>query len=96
VLINVIKNAHEAGAHNLVLDFSENNSQTTIKVIDDGHRFTNLENLFVLLFSSKQGGQRIGLSFCRNIIEQHHGSIRLDNNRIQGVTVTIILPLKKL
>jgi len=94
VLINLIKNAHEAGAHNVVLDFSEDNSKTTIKVIDDGHGFANLENLFVPLFSTKQDGQGIGLSFCRNIIEQHQGSITLDNNRIQGVTVAIILPLK--
>jgi len=63
-------------------------------VIDDGHGFANLENLFVPLFSTKQDGQGIGLSFCRNIIEQHQGSITLDNNRIQGVTVAIILPLK--
>ncbi len=94
VLINLIKNAYEAGAHNVALDFSEDKSKTTIKVIDDGHGFTNLKNLFVPLFSTKQDGQGIGLSFCRNIIEQHQGSITLVNNRIQGVTVTIILPLK--
>ncbi len=93
VLINLIKNAKEAGAQKIVLDFSEDNGKTTIKVIDDGHGFTNLENLFVPLFSTKQDGQGIGLSFCRNIIEQHRGSITLDNNRIKGVTVTIILPL---
>ncbi len=94
VLINLIKNAHEAGAHKVALDFSEDKSKTTIKVIDNGHGFANLENLFVPLFSTKQDGQGIGLSFCRNIIEQHQGSIDLDNNRIQGVTVTITLPLK--
>jgi signal transduction histidine kinase len=94
VLINLIKNAHEAGAHRVILDFSEDDNKTTIKVIDDGHGFANLENLFVPLFSTKQDGQGIGLSFCRNIIEQHQGSIILVNNRIQGVTVTITLPLK--
>jgi signal transduction histidine kinase len=94
VLINLIKNAHEAGARNIELDFNEDNSQTIIKVIDDGHGFANLENIFVPLFSTKQEGQGIGLSFCRNIIEKHQGNISLVNNRIQGVTVTITLPLK--
>lgn len=94
VLINLIKNAHEAGARKVVLNISEDNKMTIIKVIDDGHGFTNLENLFVPLFSTKQGGQGIGLSFCRNIIEQHQGNIKLVNNRNQGVTVTITLPLK--
>lgn len=94
VLINLIKNSLEAGAQNVVLEFGEDRSKTTIKVIDDGHGFANLENLFVPLFSTKQDGQGIGLSFCRNIIEQHQGSIALVNNRSQGVTVTITLPLR--
>ncbi len=94
VLINLIKNAHEAGAKKVVLDFSEDNRKTIIRVIDDGHGFANMENLFVPLFSTKQDGQGIGLSFCRNIIEQHQGSMTLVNNRIQGVTVTITLPLE--
>ena len=93
VLINLIKNADEAGAHKIVLNFSQDNSNTTIRVIDDGHGFANLEKLFVPLFSTKQDGHGIGLSFCRNIIEQHQGSITLANNRVQGVTVTITLPL---
>nr|WP_269783320.1 HAMP domain-containing sensor histidine kinase [Marinibactrum halimedae] len=94
VLINLVKNAWEAGAHKVILEFSEDNSQSIIKVIDDGHGFTNLENLFVPLFSTKQDGQGIGLSFCRNIIEQHRGSISLVNNCTKGVTVTLTLPLK--
>ncbi len=94
VLINLIKNAHEANANQIFLDFSEHKSQTVIKVIDDGNGFTNLENLFVPLFSTKQYGQGLGLSFCRNFIEQHKGNITLMNNRTQGVTVTILLPLK--
>lgn len=56
VLINLIKNAHEAGAQTVSLEFSECNNKTSIKVIDDGHGFVNLENAFVPLFSTKQEG----------------------------------------
>ena len=72
-----------------------------IEVIDDGHGFSNLANLFVPLYSTKEQGQGIGLSFCRNIVEQHQGSISLVNNASlrlgeQGVTVSIYLPIKDL
>jgi nitrogen fixation/metabolism regulation signal transduction histidine kinase len=63
-------------------------------VIDNGHGFANFDNLFVPLFTTKQKGQGIGLSFCRNIIEQHEGSIELINNTDAGVTVSINLPIK--
>lgn len=94
VLINLVKNALEAGAHKVKLELSEDNYNTVIKIIDDGHGFANEENLFVPLLTTKQQGQGIGLSFCRNAIEQHNGSINLVNNLKQGVTVTLTLPLK--
>lgn len=94
VLINLIKNAHEAGAGRVTLEFAKKGDKTIIKVKDDGHGIANLENLFVPLFTTKQDGQGIGLSFCRNIIEQHQGTISLVNNESQGVTITIALPLQ--
>ena len=59
--------------------------------------FSNLNNLFVPLYSTKPQGQGIGLSFCRNIIEQHQGVMELHNNNendssLKGVTVMMILP----
>lgn len=94
VLINLIKNACEAGAQKITLVLREDNKDAAIEVVDDGHGLSNLENVFVPLFTTKQGGQGIGLSFCRDVIEQHRGSISLFNNRTQGATVTIRLPLK--
>ena len=74
--------------------FSENAKTSIIEVIDNGHGFANLDNLFVPLYSTKQNGQGIGLSFCRNVIEHHKGSITLANNANGvGVTVSIYLPL---
>jgi two-component system nitrogen regulation sensor histidine kinase NtrY len=96
VLLNVIKNADEASKRGdtIKLIFSESATSSLIKVIDSGHGFANLDNLFVPLYSTKQNGQGIGLSFCRNIIEHHKGTINLVNNtKEQGVTVSIFLPL---
>ncbi len=97
VLLNVINNASEASksGETIKLIFSENATSSLIEVIDNGHGFANLDNLFVPLYSTKQNGQGIGLSFCRNIIEHHKGIIDLVNNtNTQGVTVSISLPLK--
>ncbi|KGJ92831.1 sensor histidine kinase [Colwellia psychrerythraea] len=96
VFINLLKNAKEAAASQASIQISiqtglqKNNQQVSrqhnftemllIEVIDDGHGFSNLANLFVPLYSTKEQGQGIGLSFCRNIIEQHQGSISIVNN----------------
>jgi len=96
VLLNVIKNAVEASqpGDKIKLFFSESANSSRIEVVDSGHGFANLDNLFVPLYSTKQDGQGIGLSFCRNIIEHHKGTIDLVNNtNAPGVTVTIDLPL---
>jgi len=96
VLINIVKNASEASKpeEKIKLIFSEGSNQSLIEVIDSGHGFANLDNLFVPLYSTKQNGQGIGLSFCRNIIEHHKGTINLVNNtNTAGVTVSIYLPI---
>lgn len=99
VLLNVIKNANEASkpGETIKLIFSESSTSSLIEIVDSGHGFANLDNLFVPLYSTKQNGQGIGLSFCRNIIEHHKGSINLANNiDVPGVTVSISLPFKSL
>lgn len=93
VLINLIKNSIEADASKLQINFSEHEQHFIIEVIDDGHGFANMDNLFVPLYSTKSDGQGIGLSFCRNVIEQHQGIIELENNEVKGVTMMIILPV---
>ncbi|OKY26596.1 PAS domain-containing sensor histidine kinase [Thalassotalea sp. PP2-459] len=95
VLINLTKNAFEANASTVNINIEEVDLHIIIEVADDGHGFNNLDNLFVPLYTTKPDGQGIGLSFCRNIIEQHDGIIELYNNTNKGVTVMIILPVKK-
>lgn len=94
VLINLLKNAKEAKATNVTLNFATQNNSLLIEVIDNGHGFANLDNLFVPLYSTKPQGQGVGLSLCRNIIEQHNGIVQLHNNKKElGVTITILLPI---
>lgn len=86
VLINLIKNAHEAKADKIEItiesEYHASKPKTKITVKDNGHGFANMDNLFVPLFTTKQNGQGIGLTFCRNIIEQHNGTIDLVNHTL--------------
>lgn len=101
VIINLIKNALEAGATQIDINVSElmplSLATTEIVVKDNGQGIANLDNLFVPLFTTKPDGQGIGLTFCRNIIEQHKGTIEVLNNASlnsddSGVSVVIKLP----
>jgi len=97
IFINLFKNAKEAGAKKISVSLALQDQYYIIEVVDNGHGFSNLNNLFVPLYSTKPQGQGIGLSFCRNIIEQHQGVMELNNNNDndstqQGVTIMMILP----
>lgn len=93
VFINLVKNAFEASASEVSIFISHHDNQYHIQVVDNGHGFANLDNVFVPLYSTKPNGQGLGLNFCRHVIEQHQGSIELGNVRdTQGVEVHIILP----
>ncbi|MGK0304729.1 MAG: two-component system nitrogen regulation sensor histidine kinase NtrY [Gammaproteobacteria bacterium] len=94
VFINLLKNAFEAQATQVKIEITEKSQQTLIQIVDDGHGFANTDNLFVPLFTTKQQGQGIGLTFCRNIIEQHGGHIDMQNNPAgkKGMRVTLVLP----
>lgn len=94
VFINLIKNAFEADANKVNFDVKSKLGMTIINLVDDGHGITNPDNLFVPLYTTKQQGQGIGLNFCRNIVEQHKGSIKVINNSSPktGACVTVSLP----
>jgi signal transduction histidine kinase len=51
-----------------------------------------LPRVFEIFFSTKPGGTGIGLPLCQRIIEEHRGTITLENAPEGGTTVTIVLP----
>ena len=79
VLINLIKNAIEAGSPpgTVLLQFARQQNQLHISVSDSGHGISNSRDLFVPFYTTKAQGQGIGLQLCRNIVRQLAGELTL-------------------
>ncbi|HXW91939.1 MAG TPA: ATP-binding protein [Terriglobales bacterium] len=66
-----------------------------ITVADTGHGVTQelKERLFLPYFSTKERGTGLGLTIVSRIIEDHRGSIRVEENRPVGAKFIIELPV---
>lgn len=65
-----------------------------IQIRDDGAGVAPelLVKVFEPLFTTRAKGTGMGLSICRQIIENHNGSIEISNNADAGSTITMLLP----
>ena len=66
-----------------------------ITVADTGHGVTRelKERLFLPYFSTKKRGTGLGLAIVHRIIEDHHGSIRVEENKPVGARFVVELPI---
>jgi signal transduction histidine kinase len=51
------------------------------------------EKLFLPYFSTKRRGTGLGLAIVSRIVEDHHGSIRVEENSPVGTRFIVELPL---
>jgi two-component system nitrogen regulation sensor histidine kinase NtrY len=103
VIINLVKNAVEAGPEPgrtapttccVRVGWAKTPGALEITVTDDGPGIANPQNLFVPFFTTKPSGSGIGLVLCRQIAENHHGSLTLENRADRsGCIARLRLPL---
>jgi nitrogen fixation/metabolism regulation signal transduction histidine kinase len=102
VLINLIKNAVDAvleqraaGDPDASVRLGWRRSAAAVEVLveDDGPGIAQATNLFVPFFTTKPEGSGIGLVLCRQIAENHGGSLTLTNREnASGCLATLRLP----
>jgi len=100
-LANLVDNAAEAMEGAALREIHVSTSLVTsrdaveILVADTGHGVTQelKERLFLPYFSTKKRGTGLGLAIVSRIVEDHHGSIRVEENRPVGTRFIVELPL---
>ena len=96
VFINLFANAADAmsGEGDLTVKAEEEDHLVRIKVSDTGKGMTRetLEKIFEPFYTTKDKGTGLGLAIVYNIIEKHHGEIRVESEEGNGTTFIIELP----
>jgi signal transduction histidine kinase len=99
-LLNLLKNAHEAGA-----DAAPPSDEVRVRllrlpgwirleVLDRGTGMNEavLQNALLPFYSTKRHGTGLGLALAREIVEAHGGRLSLQNRADGGLCVAVMLP----
>ena len=100
-LANLIDNAAEAMQDSRVREIHittsllDGRDGLEVMIADTGHGINRevKEKLFLPYFSTKKRGTGLGLAIVRRIIDDHHGSIRVEENKPAGAKFLVELPL---
>jgi signal transduction histidine kinase len=96
VLLNVLLNAVEAAPKSTIdCDAQTLGRHVVLSVADRGPGIAEQvrRRVFDPFFSTKTRGTGLGLAVSKQIVDEHHGRIRLFNRRGGGTRVVIELPL---
>jgi signal transduction histidine kinase len=98
-LLNLIFNAFQAMPHGgeLILSLLKIESSCQIAIADTGLGIEEdqLNHLFSPFYTTKKGGNGLGLVETQKIIQAHNGTIDVRSQKGKGTTFTLRLPLKR-
>lgn len=94
VMLNLLRNAREAGAGKVTLEFSRTGAEGVVTLQDDGHGMSEdtLRRITQGRFSTKKDSSAIGLELCASILHAVGGSMEIESALHVGTTVRIRLP----
>ena len=98
---NLVDNAAEASQNSVIREIEistalvASRDAVEITVSDTGHGVSRelKEKLFLPYFSTKKRGTGLGLAIVSRIVEDHHGSIRVEENQPVGTRFIVELPV---
>jgi len=99
VLVNLIRNAVEAGEGKVVVSIHtvQIEGGVRIEVRDDGHGMNaeQLSRVFDPLYTTRRlvGGSGLGMNIAYGIVQEHKGHMRVRSKQGRGTTVIIDLPI---
>ena len=97
VLINLVKNAHEAGGPrdgvSIELE-TVTEGGVRFSVLDRGPGMTDevMSKALIPSFTTKEHGSGLGLTLCREIVDAHDGRLRIGRREGPGTVVSFWLP----
>jgi len=103
-LINLVRNATDAvtaslkdrASGNVILRTRRDGERIAIEVTDDGVGIPTeaLPRLFDPFFSTKEGGNGLGLALTHEIVREHHGDLEAQSTVGRGTTFTLRVPIQ--
>jgi two-component system, NtrC family, sensor kinase len=98
LLMNLLTNAMQAtergGTVTVFVAPFPRHDGVVLAVRDSGSGITdeNLARIFDPFFTTKEEGTGLGLPICKQIVEQHGGTMSIDSSVGVGTSVTVLLP----
>ena len=99
VFLNLLKNAAQAidGKGIITIRTLAEDGNIHVKIADSGVGISpeQMQSLFEPRFTKKESRVKagLGLYICYNIIQKHHGVIKVESEKGKGSTFWIILPM---
>lgn len=99
VIHNLLHNAHDAlqgvERREIILQTENISGSLKLSVLDNGSGFPEhlLDRAFEPYMTTKDKGTGLGLPIVKKIVEEHGGTILIQNRRTGGTQVSILLPL---
>ena len=97
VFLNLLLNASQAQPNGgeIAVTVNAHEGFASVEVADKGRGFTDeaLQALFRPFFTTKTRGSGLGLATVRRIVEQHGGTVTVENRLDGGAVVRVMLPV---
>jgi two-component system nitrogen regulation sensor histidine kinase NtrY len=101
VIINLVDNAMQAmqekGRIDIAVSHDIPSNRVYVDISDNGPGIPeeDKEKLFLPYFSTRKDGTGLGLAIASRVVTEHHGYIRIRDNKPTGTVFTIELPIKE-